>query len=243
METIRISIDEKACVGCSLCVDVCPTEVFTYSEADALPLVSKAKECFGCLSCSEICPATAISHQSYPRSESYYHDVYTVALGEKMGTTDRTFNRPSDDAHITHAMRDLGIRLLSVSAVLKETLGQSLPSVGTMAGMSLAAQLPRYQQPESFEEALALIRQTFAPAWDLTCALVGDELTITINHCFVRSLCQQEKLAIGGDICILFYNYLAGYFSKICIKRPRLISADRGDAQCIYHVKLYGKTS
>ncbi len=239
MSDIKLTVDEKACVGCSLCVDICPTKVFDWSSTDTLPKVVKEKECFGCLSCTEICPATAISHTGHPLSPGFYHDRSTLEMAAKMGKPPRQLNVPDDEKMVTDAMRDLGVRLLSVASVLKQTLGQSLPSVGTMAGMSLAVQLPRYQTVHSIEEACSYVSRTFSPAWELSFAIENDILAITVGDCYIRKLCQQEALPLGGDICILFYNYLAGYFAKISGKRPRLSNMAPGEKKCSYSVKLH----
>jgi ferredoxin len=240
MTDIKISLDEKACVGCSLCVDICPTDVFEQPEKERIPIIKHEKECFGCLSCAEICPATAITHTGLPLSMSYYHDRSSLSLAAKMGKPPRPLNIPEEETMISAATRDLGVRLLSVASVLKQTIGQSLPSVGTMAGMSLAAQLPRYQTVSSFEEACSLVSRTFAPAWELGFTVENDVMSITVGTCFVRTLCREEKLPLGGDLCVLFYNYLAGYFAKISGKRPRLTGSTPGEKQCSYSVKLYG---
>jgi len=240
MTDITVTIDDKACVGCLLCVDVCPTKVFEASSDESKPEIREAKECFGCLSCTEICPATAISHTGHTISESYYHDRFALNLAAKIGRPPRTFLIPGEESKIDDAMRDLGVRLLSVASVLKQTLGQSLPSVGTMAGMSLAHQLPRYQPIGSLEEACNYVSRTLAPAWDCAFSVENDNLSITVKNCFVRTLCNREKLELGGDLCTLFYNYLAGYFSKISGKRPRLIKTVTGESSCSYSVKLYG---
>ena len=240
MNEITLSIDKNSCVGCALCTDVCPTKVFEWSEADNLPSVKHNRECFGCLSCSELCPATAITHQDLPLSASYHHDRYALDLAAKTGKPPHQMYIPNDPAMIQGAMRDLGVRLLSVASVLKQTLGQSLPSVGTMAGMSLAAQFPRYQPAGSFEEACTYVAKALSPAWDITFSLNNDILSVTVGTCYVRELCLQEGIEPGGDICVLFYNYLAGYFSKISGKRPRLATSTPGPNQCDYQVKLYG---
>lgn len=240
MNTISLSIDKKACVGCSLCADVCPTTVFSWSDDNSLPAVDKPSECFGCLSCSEICPATAIHHDDLPLSASYHHDRYTLDLAAKSGKPPHALSIPNDADAIGEAMRDLGVRLLSVASVLKQTLGDSLPSVGTMAGMSLAAQLPRYQPVRNLEMACSHVANTFAPAWELSFSIEGDALSLVVGECYVRDLCYREGIATGGDICVLFYHYLAGYFAKISGKRPRLLASTPGDERCSYSVKLYG---
>jgi ferredoxin len=238
---INIAVDEKACVGCSLCVDICQPKVFRFDEAKALPVVDQPAECFGCLSCSEICPADALRHEGVTLSESYYHDREALELVAKTSGTDWSApNVPNDSTMRDRAMRDLGVRLLAIAAVFKQTLGGSLPAVGTIAGRTLAGQLPRYRVPKDFTEALAFAREQFAPAWDLTFRQAApDQLTVEVGACFVRELCVQEGLEIGGELCVLFYHYMAGYLSKMGKMRPKLVSADRGASKCTYEVKLY----
>lgn len=38
-------------------------------------------------------------------------------------------------------------------------------------------------------------------------------------------------------LCVLFYNYLADYLSRMRGVKRRLVQADRGDARCTYQVK------
>jgi L-aspartate semialdehyde sulfurtransferase ferredoxin len=242
--TIAIHVDETSCVGCSLCAEVCPTKVFTFNDSKAIPEVNKAAECFGCLSCSEICPATAIDHKDIALSESYYHDPAALAFAGMLGVQPRSFNTPiHDEAALAAAESDLGIRLLSVAAVLKQTLGQSLAAIGTQAGRLLAGQLPRYQPPASLDEALQLTRATFAPAWEFASTVQDDKLTLRVGSCFVRELCQQKHMELGGDLCVLFYGYLAGYLSKTAGIRPRLMDTKRGEHECVYSIQVYAASS
>ncbi len=243
MNPIDIAVDEKSCVGCSLCVDECPTKVFEMGKDDAVPKVTNPKECFGCLSCSEICPATAIAHSKVHLSESYYHDPRALELASKLGGRERTFHVPGDKDHIQKAIDDLGIRLLSVTSVLKQTLGQSLPSVGTTAGMSLASQLPRYQQPRSVDDALKLAATIFSPAWDLKLDAGKDGITVTVSNCFVRDVCVRAHLELGGDICKLFSNYFTGLLGKISPQRPRLMNVAPSSKSCVYTLKMYDNKS
>ena len=164
---IKIIIDEDACVGCELCVDECPTDVFEFNEEKQIPEIVREKECFGCLSCSEICPATAITHEDIEHSEDYYHDEENLKLASKLAGDVPLPHSPTDDEHRKAALEDLGIRLLAVASIFRQTLGGSLPAVGTMAGRTLATQLPRFRIPESFQEVLDIAVQQFTPAWDI----------------------------------------------------------------------------
>ncbi len=238
---IRISIDEKACVGCSLCVDYCRTGVFSFNDEKGIAETVKEKECFGCLGCAEICPATAIEHKGVVLSEAYYHDPYALKLASGISSGFRPpANVPGDTEQWDKALSDLGVRILSVAAVFRQTLGSGLPAVGTLAGRTLAGRLPRYRPCDSLHDALQLARDEFAPAWEIDTKTDGDDkLTIQVNGCFVRDLCASEKIPLGGELCTLFFYYLSGYISKMGNARLRLLNAERGATSCIYRVRRY----
>ena len=236
---INISMDEKACVGCTLCVDTCPTQVFTFDAARDLPQVAKPQECFGCLSCSEICPASALEHQGLERSRSFYHDPYALEVARKSTTTPLEHNVIEDEAGRGGALQDLAVRLLSVAVVLKDIVGTGLAPVGLMAGRSLATQLPRYRPPKDLMGATELAKKEFSPAWGLAFKHDGNgSLQIDVGACFVRDLCAKEGIPLGGELCVLFCNYLSGYLGRMGKKQLRLASADRGAAACSYAMKI-----
>lgn len=238
---IDIRIDDEACTGCTLCVDTCPTGVFRFDEVSRRPAVEKRDECFGCLSCSEICPAAAIRHAGAASAWSFHHDPQALAMARQIAGEDWTPPATlSGQAGLGRALQDLGVRLLSVAAVFRQTLGASMPAVGTMAGRTLASHLPRFREPGNLDEALSLTRQIFAPAWDLTFIQHPEQqVEVQAGACFVRSLCGNENLPLGGDLCTLFYNYLAGYLSKVTGRRPKLAGADRASTGCRYRIELH----
>lgn len=236
---INIFVDEKACVGCELCVDVCPTKVYAYDEAKGVPQVVRPKECFGCLYCAQECPADALSHAGLTRPDHFYHDPYALNLASRLGGNGTVAGlQTSDPAKIAAAQEDIGVRLTALSMVLRSTLGSGMGGVGTTAGRMLARQVPRYRAPRSVDELLEVVRDEFSPAWDLEFDRTEDKLGITVKACFVRELCTKGRAELGGDLCSLFYNYLSGYMNGMGNLKLRPAGATRGTEECKYEMLM-----
>lgn len=57
-----VSFDAQRCVGCNLCVNVCPCDVMMPNpEQGCEPIVVFAEECWFCGGCVEECPNDAIT--------------------------------------------------------------------------------------------------------------------------------------------------------------------------------------
>jgi len=235
---ITIQIDEKACVSCTLCVEACETRVFAFDESRGLPQVVNAPECFGCLACSAVCPANAIDHAGVPHPANFYYDLHSIEMLSKMTGDGPPPECQGLNGGAKKGLDDLGERLVSLAAVLKATLRSGLPSAGTFAGHTLANQLPHYRVPRNFEETLQLAVEEFSPAWQLEPAASGDTLTITVKDCFLRRLATKKNFELGGDLCTLFYYYLAGYLSRMGKVRLRLSNIERGE-NCMYTAQIY----
>jgi adenylylsulfate reductase subunit B len=60
-------IDYHKCIGCKMCYDRCPLDVFTWDEDMNMPRVSYEDECWHCGICWMDCPKRAID-VSFPAS-------------------------------------------------------------------------------------------------------------------------------------------------------------------------------
>ena len=54
-----VSVDNDKCVGCSMCINVCPHEVFILTDNKAL--VNDRDGCMECGACAMNCPVEAIT--------------------------------------------------------------------------------------------------------------------------------------------------------------------------------------
>ncbi len=54
-----IVYDKKKCIGCKLCIKVCPTEAFDYLEKERKVKYHVSRCCF-CAQCVDVCPVNAL---------------------------------------------------------------------------------------------------------------------------------------------------------------------------------------
>lgn len=72
---LEMTINDKACRGCQLCLDVCPTSCFSYDPETRKAAVAIVENCIGCLTCAFICPSGAISHSNYHAVKNFYRNI------------------------------------------------------------------------------------------------------------------------------------------------------------------------
>jgi NAD-dependent dihydropyrimidine dehydrogenase PreA subunit len=53
-----LELDQATCTGCSMCVEVCPHQVFMFAEKQAA--ISDLDACMECGACAKNCPVAAI---------------------------------------------------------------------------------------------------------------------------------------------------------------------------------------
>jgi ferredoxin len=72
---ISVEVHEAACRGCQICVEVCPTEVFSFDETTFKAGVAEAADCIACLSCAYECPSAAITHANHHVVKNFYREL------------------------------------------------------------------------------------------------------------------------------------------------------------------------
>ncbi len=72
---VEIEIRESACRGCEMCVNTCPTNVFTFDKQTRKSTVKIQEDCIGCLTCAYQCPANAIKHKNFHAVKNFYREL------------------------------------------------------------------------------------------------------------------------------------------------------------------------
>jgi len=237
---IKITIDEKACRGCRLCVDICPTEVYEFDEKEKKCKVKTVKDCIECASCQYVCPSNCITQEGLYYSKNFFRneDVYGRA-GRYLFPLQDSMELSKEDYIL--AAKDIRTRLSALGATFKKMVGASAPTVATTAGRAGAWHLPEMYEEKvgNLSSLLDDLKERLKYGWEMKPEMKGDnEAALIIAACPVREICQAEGLKIGGDLCDLFKSYLTGIIVEILKKRPMIKIESTGDSQCQYAVKL-----
>ncbi len=55
-----IQIEQEKCIGCLICIDVCPRGVYTFNDEDRKAVLELAMNCINCNACVRRCPAACL---------------------------------------------------------------------------------------------------------------------------------------------------------------------------------------
>ncbi|MBW4079823.1 4Fe-4S binding protein [Paenibacillus sp. S150] len=58
-------VSETRCISCSLCISVCPTNVFDKGD-NGVPVIARKSDCQTCFMCEVYCPADALYVATQP---------------------------------------------------------------------------------------------------------------------------------------------------------------------------------
>ncbi len=61
-DVVTLELDEELCVGCGMCLEVCPHAVFVLGEAKAH--IAERDSCMECGACARNCPVGALTVQA-----------------------------------------------------------------------------------------------------------------------------------------------------------------------------------
>lgn len=231
-----VAIEEKGCRGCTLCVDVCPVDVFEQESSKHVAMVRRQDDCIGCLSCVYACPSSCVSVGDVPLLRPFHRIEKNRALVERL------LQAPSQQATVgaddwQEAQRDVGARLLALGGAVTETMGRGQRAVGRKAGGLAAAHLPEMYESSGLEQVLTRMRDSFAHAFDFDFKLSegedGPEVDITFHSCSLGSLVEGAGEKIGDAVlCALFHEYWSGLVGAFASARYRCAMSETGLSRC-----------
>lgn len=211
-----IEVEEKGCRYCSLCHDVCPTQVFDLDAAASLARAARQADCIGCLSCEYICPSRCLRVTDVARQLPYHRIEEDASIVAKFLQREPvTFSLT--EAEMEEALVDVGIRLSALGASVTETMGRGQKAVGRKAGQLAAAHLPEMYEGRTVQEVLDRLQRRFRGSFDFAVEATADGTAIDLrfDHCalgrVVRSQGAEEGQAV---LCILFHEYWAGLLGQ-----------------------------
>jgi len=53
-------LDHDMCIGCNICFNCCPHDIFRIDEETRKPIIKYAEDCVACWACESFCPVDAI---------------------------------------------------------------------------------------------------------------------------------------------------------------------------------------
>lgn len=207
-----VTIDEQGCRGCTMCIDICPVEVFDLDVGTDLALVSREVDCIGCLSCFYLCPSQCIQVEEVELQRPFHRLEQNVAF------VDRFLVKPTSDQSIQaqdweEALKDLEVTMVSLGRATEEMLGRGSRALGRKSGLLASSHMPEVYEDTALDAFLAALQRRFVNSFDFDFELQEgqDQIALDFKPCGLCSLVERAGETPGeAMLCQLFHGYLAG---------------------------------
>jgi NAD-dependent dihydropyrimidine dehydrogenase PreA subunit len=211
----QVSIDDKGCRGCSLCVDRCPVQVFDRIENPKTGVyraqVARTGDCMGCFACYYLCPSQCIQVSDVEIQRPFYRVHENVSFVERFlqtGTAEKTLT----EADWEEAYKDVSMTLISLSKAIQSIMGRGTKALGRRSGVVAASHFPEvYEEPE-LTGRLRRLQAQFRHSFEFEFEVAGQEIQFTFAPCGLFRVVEQEAGEKVGQavLCQLFHDFLAG---------------------------------
>jgi len=204
-----VTIVERGCRGCTLCVDTCPVAVFEHDAARDQAVVRRPEDCIGCFSCVYVCPSRCVDVGEVEMLRPFHRIEEHVAFIERF-LQEPAVSRSLSGDDWEEARRDVAARLTALVNTVVETMGRGHKPVGRRAGALAAAHMPEMYEQLDLESLLGALQRRFGAAFALTYALRDDTVDLTFSPCGLCAVVEAAGEKVGEAVlCELFHEYLA----------------------------------
>lgn len=215
----NVTLEDRGCRGCTLCVDICPVDVFDYNQAEDMAKVARTEDCIGCLSCVYICPSQCVAVADVEEMRPFHRIEKHAALIDKFLQAKKTVRELTAEDW-EEAFKDVSARLFALSAAVTETMGRAQKAVGRTAGGVAAEHLPEMYEEESLEGLLKRMQERFKGSFDFDYTLEGENISLLFHPCGLYKVVTDAGEKVGDAVlCQLFHDYWSGLLGAFASAR------------------------
>lgn len=208
-----ITLVERGCRGCTLCVDMCPVKVFDHDAANDRAVVARPADCIGCLSCEYVCPSRCIAVTDVEELRPFHRIEGHAALIERF-LQEKTAVHTLTPEDIAEAYRDVAARLHALTDAVVETMGRGVKPVGRRAGVVAATHMPEMYEEKGLEKIVAGMKREFRNSFDFEHRIEDNRVEMTLAPCALCRIVKDAGEVVGQAVlCELFHEYWAGLFT------------------------------
>jgi len=228
---VKVSIVERGCRGCTLCVDTCPVGVFAQEASSSVATVVHPEDCLGCLSCVYVCPSRCIEVADVEVLRPFHRIEGHVALVERF-LQEPSATRTLTAADWEEARRDVAARLHALASSVVETMGRGHKPVGRRAGAVAASHMPEMYEHVDLPGVLAGLKRELGAAFPLEFEVSGDAVRVGLAPCGLCAVVEGAGEKVGEAVlCEIFHEFLGGLLSTFA-RTPYRCELDAAGASC-----------
>lgn len=205
-----VSIIDRGCRGCTLCVEICPVDVFEQDQATETAKVMRQDDCIGCLSCFYACPSQCVTVEDVELLRPFHRIEDNVALVEKFLQA-KTASASLGMADFDEARADVAARLVALGEAVVETMGRGHKAVGRRAGAVAASHMPEMYEEKGLDNVIRGMQKTFEGAFVFDYSVSGSAVDLTFKPCGLCKVVEDAGQTVGEAVlCEIFHEYWAG---------------------------------
>ncbi len=103
-----------------------------------------------------------------------------------------------------------------------------------MTGSAAAKKMPLFFESLEVQPIIEGIKSYLQGGFDINEIVTNDDnIQLSFGRCALREICELENIPLGGNLCMLFHNYINGMIVKLTEKNFKMNILEAGNAACI----------